>query len=184
MAIINRLPKGFLSFLDQQTQGKNPQEPAEGLRLTSDLDAFYRSQEVRGNSVVAAMDTTNQTTAITSSVALTVVPEGFVWEILAIEARINPNGNLAGTLFLTNSIAIVIPQTATAGLNIKLASGRVTMGAVPGSSASTSVVWQPPQRLILPPGIPILAQVTEYFAPFAHAGMTNSLAVARYAWQI
>lgn len=186
MAVINRLPKGLLSFLDQQTQGRNPQEPVPGLFLTSELDAFYRSQSIVGESIIANVDTTSMITIINSSVASITVPEGFVWEIFGVQAKFNPNGVLAAAITITNEIQLRVPfNLGGVGVDLAIATSRQTLTAVDATNTFHSTVWQPQQRLILSPGVVIRAQLTEATAAvIALVGVQNTIQVARYAWQI
>ena len=186
MAIINRLPSGLLSFLDQQTQGKNPQEPQPGLFLTSEIDAFYRSQILIGQQSIANVTTTTLTNVVNTSAASIVVPEGFVWEIFAIEARLNPNGVLGATLSVTNQVQLRIPfNLGGVGLDIPLAQDRQSMAAGDATTEFCSSVWQPQQRLILAPGITIRAQITEANATIIGlVGVQHTLNVARFAYRV
>jgi len=187
MAIINRLPLGFLSFLDQQTQGKNPQEPAPSLLLTTDLTAHYRAQLVVGHSVTVNVDCTTETTIVNSSVASITVPEGFAWEILGVEARANPNGVIATSFTYMNQIQLRIPfNLGGVGVDFCVAgSPRQTFTAVDATTMFLSTSWQPNQRLILGPGVRIRAQITEATgALVGFIGLQNTIQIARYQYQI
>jgi hypothetical protein len=186
VAIINRLPLGLLSFLDQQTQGKNPQEPQPGLFLTTDATAHYRSQIIVGESIIANVNTASETLIVQSSVASITVPEGFAWEILGVEARLNPNGVIATSFTYTNQIQLRVPfNLGGVGVDIAVAGSRQTFAIADATTMFVSTVWQPGQRLILGKGIRIRAQVAETTAAMIGlVGVQNTLQVARYQYKI
>lgn len=186
MAIINRLPKGLLDFLDQQTQGRNPQEPAPGLVLTSDITAHYRTQSLKANANTEVVDTSTALLLVSTGVSTLQVPEGEVWELLAMHGRLTLGAVPAATVTVTLSLSLLIPGIAPiVSANAFVASGTVDFRAASPVSASRSVEWQPPQRLILNPGTVLQVNITEFEVGIVGFGAPNLAVVAAfYPWRI
>jgi hypothetical protein len=187
MAIINRLPKGLLAFLDQQVQGKNPQEPVPGLTLVSDVSAHYRSQEIKSAFNTVTITTTNVTTIISSGIAQISVPEGEVWELFGCHAQLGVGGApLAANVAARISIQIRTNVDALPGTQADyvVVDNNIPLFNLAPISGSATLTWQPSQRLILNSGTLIRARITDSAAMVGLTAPQLGLVAAFYPWAV
>lgn len=113
MGIINRVPRGLLSLLDSQTQGKNPDSFGEVIAPTFDMvNLFAMSkgfESIQSTSVPLLVPT--------SGVAFVTVPVSEVWLVRTVTTQINTL-DAGGT---GASCACTFRQSSSAGTQVTLA---------------------------------------------------------------
>lgn len=147
MAVINRVPQGFLSFFDAKTLGRTPGDTAGNLQPTIDGFGFYAA-DLPLQTDVAFLSTI---TAPGNSVAVT-VPDGELWLVYALSGRVTTITNTFNGQFAisindpVNNAFVQVGQTEHIDPAAPILPG--------GNQHSASVKWDYP--LFAPPGTEFL----------------------------
>lgn len=96
MAVINRVPQGFLGVLDAKTQGQSPADVSPVLSAGIDLTQFYLGDRPL-NTAVATTAGVNANGVVAGS-AIT-VPDGELWFVYAAQTQAISTAGTAGHSF-------------------------------------------------------------------------------------
>lgn len=172
MALINRVPQGFLGLLDTKTLGQNPSDLSNTIVPTVDLkELFLSNSGLKGDGVTAAGVTS---ASLQVRVADVTVPAGELWFVVSASSKVLVG--LTGGLDFAVDLVIDTPNFQ----EHILASVTPQNNASLSTGESIAVVANFSPALIAPPGTTFGSVPTRAFP----SGVAVDTSVLHYTVQV